>query len=50
LPAITSQNIKESTLRGTEIVSGTTSISGTTIISGSGIISAEISLLEIPIF
>src|SRR5437660_1613503 len=49
LPAITSQDIRESTLRGTEIVSGTTIISGMTIISGSGIISAEISLLEIPL-
>src|SRR5260221_600994 len=47
LPAVASQNIRESALRGTEIVSGI--ISGTKIISGSGIISAEISLLEIPL-
>ncbi len=47
LTAITSANIEESALPGTEIISGI--ISGTKIISGSGIISAEISLLEIPL-
>ena len=49
LPAVASQNIEETTLRETEIVSGTKIVSETKIISDSGIISAEISLLEIPI-
>src|SRR6266481_4908158 len=45
LPAIASQNIKERTLRGTEIISETEIISGTGIISGTTVIS----FLEMPL-